>query len=521
MRFRDLLLLVLAQGVVLSAVALFQQGPGYMDAEYYAVLGRRMASGQGATEPFLWNYLDDPAGVPHPAFGYWAPLSAWLAALGLRCWTSGGYPAARLPFLALGMVLPPLTALLTWRLTRRRPLAFFAGGTAIASGYYLPYWAVTETFSPTVVLGGLFWLLLLAWEERPRLWAAMGLGLLSAGLHLTRNEGILWLLVAGVAITVGVSGAQRRRHLAFLVGAYLLGYAPRWVANLHTWGALSPPGSLRVLWLTAYDELFAYPAARLNLVHWWSQGPTAWLAAWGWALRRNLLTAWAVQGQIVLLPFMVWGFWRERHRLTVQAALGGWLALLVGMTVLFPFPGARGGFFHAGAALQPMLWAWGAVGGEAGLRWAAHRRRWPWPQSASVLGGGGLAILALLSMLVVAQRVVGPDPTRPVWQAAERRYVRLGQALAQRNGGTLPAVLVNNPPAWAWVHQDAPAFVIPDGGPDTAAAVARRFHAAWMWLEKDHPRGLDALYAHPRDGGAWRYVTTVEGVHLFALEEQP
>lgn len=521
MRFRDLLLLALAQAVVLSAVAFFQHGPGYMDAEYYAVLGRRIALGAGATEPFLWNYLDDPQGVPHPAFGYWAPLSALLAALGFRCWISGGYAAARLPFLALGILLPPLTALLTWRLTRRRGLAWFAGGAALASGYYLPYWPVTETFTPTAVLGGAFWLLLLAWEDSPHPWAALGLGLLSAGIHLTRNEGLLWLLVAGVAIAVRTSGASRRRHLALLLGGYLLGMGPRWVANLHTWGALSPSGSLRVLWLTTYDELFAYPAARLTPAHWWQAGPATWLAAWMWALRRNLLTAWAVQGQIVLLPFVAWGFWRARRRLTVQVALGGWLALLGVMTVLFPFPGARGGFFHAGAALQPLLWALAAVGGEAALRWAAHKRGWAWPQAAWVLGGGTLAVLALLSALVVAQRVIGPDPRHPVWTASERRYARLGQTLARRNGGTLPPVLINNPPAWAWVHGDAPAFVIPDGGPDTAAAVARRYHVRWMWLEKNHPPGLDALYAHPLAEDAWRYVATVDGAHLFVLEGEP
>ena len=73
MRFRDYLLLALLQALALGAVAAFQHGPGYMDAEYYAVLGRRLATGQGPTEPFLWNYLDDPQGIPHPAFGYWAP----------------------------------------------------------------------------------------------------------------------------------------------------------------------------------------------------------------------------------------------------------------------------------------------------------------------------------------------------------------------------------------------------------------------------------------------------------------
>ncbi len=521
MRFRDFFLLALLQAVVLFGVAHFQRGPGYMDAEYYTVLGRRLATGHGATEPFLWHYLDDPQGVPHPAFGYWAPLSAWLAGAGLWLWTSGGYAAARGLFLLLGLLLPPLTAWLAWRLTRRRAVACLAGSLAVASGYYLPYWPVPETFTPTAVLGGLFWVTLLAWEEHPRLRWAAALGLISAALHLTRNEGGLWFGVAGVALALSGKRTGRRRHLMALLGGYLVGYSPRLAYNLTTWGALSPPGTLRVLWLTSYNELFSYPAETLTMSHWLAQGVKGWLRAWAWAMGRNLLTAWAVQGQIVLFPFIGLGFWYVRRRLMVRVGFWGGLALLVFMTLIFPFPGARGGFFHAGTAIQPLLWALGALGVIEGLHWAARRRGWPWPQAGKVLGGGLLAVLALFSFLVVAQRVVGPDFTHPVWNASERDYARLATWLARRNGGVLPPVLVNNPPAWAWVNQDAPAYVIPDGGPATAEAVAQRYGVSWMILEANHPQGLADLYGHPRDIGGWRYVATVNGAHFFLLEGLP
>ncbi len=623
MRSRDLLLLAVLQTLILLTVAAFQPGPGYMDAEYYAVVGRRLAQGQGATEPFLWNYLDDPQGIPHPAFAYWSPLSAVLVSVGLRLWTSGGYAAARLPFLALGILLPPLTALLTWRLTRRRALAWLAGGLALASGYYLPYWPVTETFTPTAFLGALLWLGLTAWDrgaegagergehkeagdllpspkgrgaggegETPRRQgdakgakestvghSVMGrllvralppspgkeagdlplspsgrgaggegappspsgrgigglrraptrregllpflLGLIVAGLHLTRNEGLLWLFVAlGIVLTTSPKRQRGGAALAVL-GGYLLGYAPRLAYNLHTWGRLSPPGVGRTLWLTTYNDLFAYPAAVLTPQRWLAQGGAGLGKAWAWAFRRNLLTLWAVQGQIVVLPFVFVGAWRLWHRPTTRWAVLGWLALGSTLSVVFPFAGARGGFFHAGAALQPLLWAWAVVGLEAALRAAARRRGWPWPQAGWVLGGGLLAVLALLSALIVAQRVLGPDPARPTWAASERVYVHLAQALAQRNDGALPPVLINNPPGWAWVTHDAPALVIPNGGPEVARAVALRYGVRWMILESNHPPALDDLYAHPRDRAGWRYVTTVDDARFFVLEASP
>ncbi len=556
MRLRSLLLLACLQALILLGVAAFQPGPGYMDAEYYAVMGRRLATGQGAREPFLWNYLEDPQGVPHPAFAYWAPLSAGLAAGGLRLWTSGGYAAARLPFLALGILLPPLTALLAWRATRRRALAWLAGALAVTSGYYLPYWPVTETFAPTAVLGALLWLGLLAWEEgaskaAPSLanlapsekggeaarWEPQAqdnmaslrlvghaalLGAVVAGLHLTRNEGLLWLVVA--AGVLGTASSPRRRlwaPLAALLAGYLLGYAPRWLYNLSAWGRLTPPGVERTLWLTTYNDLFAFPAAVLTPQRWWAQGWEGLWRNWAWALRRNLLTLWAVQGQIVALPFVLVGAWRLRHRPTTRWALAGWALLLGALTLIFPFAGARGGFFHAGAALQPLLWVWAAVGLEASLRLAARYRKWPWPQAGWVLGGGLVAVLALFSTLVVTQRVLGPHPEQPAWTASERRYARLAQALAQRHPASLPPVLINNPPGWAWVTHDAPSLVIPNGGPQTARAVAQRYGATWMVLEPNHPPALDDLYARPRDVAGWRYVTTVDKAHLFALEEAP
>ncbi|HEX9028167.1 MAG TPA: hypothetical protein VF823_03255, partial [Anaerolineales bacterium] len=115
---RSLLLFLLGLGAVL-AVAAFQRTPGYMDADYYYAGGLRLAQGQGLSEPFLWNYLDDPAGLPHPSHAYWMPLASFLAAAGM--WASGavGFWAGRLGFLLVAACLPPLTAGLAYALTRR------------------------------------------------------------------------------------------------------------------------------------------------------------------------------------------------------------------------------------------------------------------------------------------------------------------------------------------------------------------------------------------------------------------
>ena len=37
--------------------------PSYFDAYYYTIGGQQLATGQGFTEPVIWQYLDDPAGL--------------------------------------------------------------------------------------------------------------------------------------------------------------------------------------------------------------------------------------------------------------------------------------------------------------------------------------------------------------------------------------------------------------------------------------------------------------------------
>ncbi len=85
--WRDMALVFVLALVARIAFALPQQQPGYMDAYYYTVGAQQLAAGRGFTEPFIWNYLDDPSGLPRPSHQYWMPLPSILAALfisGLR-----------------------------------------------------------------------------------------------------------------------------------------------------------------------------------------------------------------------------------------------------------------------------------------------------------------------------------------------------------------------------------------------------------------------------------------------------
>ncbi len=199
MNWRLYLLLALLGLVSLTIVSAFQPSPGYMDADYYYAGGLQLVTGHGFTEPYLWNYLDDPAGLPHPSHAYWMPLASLLAALGAGIFRSASWLAARTGFLLVAAVIPPITSYIAWSISSRRDLALTAGLLAVFPAFYLPFLPVTDTFGIYMVLGGAFIMVLI---RKPSQLNPLMLGLLAGLMHLSRADGLLWLLVALLAILV-------------------------------------------------------------------------------------------------------------------------------------------------------------------------------------------------------------------------------------------------------------------------------------------------------------------------------
>ena len=384
MTLRHYLLLALLGLALLSLVSAFQSAPGYMDADYYYAGGLQLARGHGFSEPFLWNYLDNPGGIPHPSHAYWMPLASLLAALGASLFGPGSWTAGRIGFLLVGAAVPPLTAALAWRFTSRRNLALISGLLAIFSAFYLPFLPVTDTFGLYMLLGGIFFLLLIELYSSSRRLAVpylAGLLGLTAGLmHLTRADGVLWLLLALIAILFGRQRAQPWRGSlaasAAALGGYLLVMGPWFVRNYLAFGMPLGPGGARMLWLKSYDELLIYPASRLSFATWWESGIASILKARLWALGINLQRTLAEQGEIFLLPFIALGLWHYRREKTILVVGLGWLLTFAAMTLAFPFAGARGGFFHSAAAFQPVWWVLAPVGFDRAVEWTSRNRGW-------------------------------------------------------------------------------------------------------------------------------------------------
>lgn len=538
MSWRAYLFLSLLGVCVILGVAVFQSVPGYMDAEYYYAGGLRLYQGHGFSEQILWNYLDDPQGLPHPSHTYWMPLASLLAFLGMKALGSSAFWAGRLGFILAAACIPPLTASLAYRLNHSRDSAFFAGLLAVFPAFYLPYLPTTDTFAIYMLLGT-FWLWLaagypigfghpLSADKRYTMLASFLLGFVSGGMHLARADGVLWMAFAlGVVIFSPPWDAPNLKSklmsLGFCLAGYLLVMGPWMLRNLNVFSAPLPPGGLKTLWLTDYDDLYLYPASLLTPQRWWGSGLAEIIRSRLWALGNNLQSVLAVQMEIFLAPLVMWGFWRLRRERLIRIGMLIWGVTLAAMTLLFPFAGARGGFFHSSAAFQPLIWAVAPVGLEGFIAWGSRKRNWRASQAKWFFQSGLLAIAGILSVVVVVNRVLGSDGGHPGigdrWSDGMARYLRLEQALQGLSPGEGDVVLINNPPGF-FLASGRSSIVIPDGDIASLLAVARRYDGKYLLLEPSHPRGLDELYQTPGDRPGLRYLTRVDEVHFFQFSDE-
>ncbi len=516
-------LLLAGLGLVIAMlVAAFQNTPGYMDADYYYAGGRQLATGHGFTEMVLWNYLDNPSGLPHPSNAYWMPLASLLAAAGAMLFGPNSWSAARIGFVAIAASLPPLTAALAWSLTSRRDLAITSGLLAVFPAFYLPFLPVTDTFGPYMLLGGLFFLLLIRFSSPGRptsfLLISLLLGVISGLMHLARADGLLWLLIALIASLFFRKADKARFPILLSIFCMLIGYlivmVPWFARNISTFGTPLAPGGAKMLWLTSYDQLFAYPASQLTLASWWHSGLTAILKARIWSLGLNLSSTLAVEGEVFLLPLIGIGLWHLRKDRCVQMAVLAWLLTLGAMTVIFPFAGARGGFFHSGAALQTVWWAMAPLGLERIIQWGRRKRGWNVAQAGRIFRMALIGLAVLLTVYIFWSRVLG-GPAGPAWGQENAAYSQINNYLVSKGASNSDIVMSADPPGF-YLASGNPSITVPDGDFNTLMTVARKYDAAYLVLESGSvPAGLLPVYENPNGQRDLVYLGEIEHARIY------
>jgi hypothetical protein len=471
-----------------------------MDADYYYATAQQLIDGEGLSEPFLWNYLDDPAGLPHTSHLYWMPIPSLIAAAGMFI-VESGFRMAQLPFILLAAALPPLSAFFSYRLSRNAKLAWMTGLFAAFPGFLLPFLVTIDSFAIFAITGSVsLWLMARSVKEPTlRRWLVVGL-LIGIGA-LARADGLLLLAVGLLAVFW--SNQRRIPSGLILTLGVLAVMAPWWARNLAATGSLLNPGSQRLLWMLSYDDLFAFPASDLTFERWWEAGMPAAAQARIQALSINIQRLLAEGGMLFLAPFMVVGAIRKWQHSFIRLGTVYLGALLLVMTLILPFVGPRGALFHSMMAVMPLLWALAPIGIWLGIMWLGAKRNWDRREAWRVLGASAVVLAALLTIGIFVNRFFAEGDA---WNASAQTYQA---AAATIQDGTDSVVAVNNPPGF-FAHSHRQAVVIPFGSVEALGKVVDSFHVGWVVLEANHPDALNALYAEPNSVGWLRLVETIQ-----------
>ena len=472
--------------------------PGYTDAYYHFNAAVRIAQGDGFTDAYLWTYFGAPSTLPEsggaPSHVYWMPMTSILGALGMRILNSvGEYGAAQIPFTLMYAGVGCVGFWLGHKLGGRERHAWLAGLLTLFSSFYTRFWGATDTFAPYALFGALFLVMMglatesvgtrhAAFLQRRQfiLWCLSGA---LAGLaHLTRADGVLLLLVGYVVILWGIwndhKWTERISSIAVTTLAYLLLMLPWFVRNLNAVGTPLPLGGAQAVWFTQYDDLFNYPAEALpqSLFSLGLSGVvgTRWEAFAGpqGLFSGNLGTFVAVEGLVIMTPLMLVGLWLRRKSGFLRPFWVYALGLHVVMTLIFPFPGYRGGLLHSAAALVPFWAALGIVGLDDVVDWIARRRRhWNAAVAKWIFSSSLVALALFLSLSIGLRSQVAPADTIPTL------YAELLSRLPDN------ARVMINDPAQLYFYTGMGGVVTPNADPRVIQEIAQRYHVDYLLLE--------------------------------------
>ena len=463
--------IVLALSVFLIATS---ENPGYTDAYYYFNAGQNLAEGDGLTDDALWVYVNAGDDLPTESHRYWMPLASIVAAVPMVIFGST-FSAAQVAFVPFWMGLAWLAMWLGWRVGGTMRHAWVAALTVVLGGFYFPFWLTTDTFALFGLVGALAMVALgLGAENGDWRWFALA-GALTGLAHLARADGPLFLIVGLIVIWLPVIRQRRlgksALQTATLILAYVVVMLPWFIRNMSVFDAPLPSGGIGTAYLHEYNDIFSYPA------EWDLQYFLDWGA--GNILRSRLdgllvmFQTWlAVEALIVLAPFALWALWKRR----AQAFFGGvlWyaLGLHLAMSLVFTYPGNRGGLFHSSSALLPFWVALGLAGLDDGIAWLAARRKWRAGEAKRVFGTA--VVLLPLALGIVAWNAQQAN------RDANPDYERARQTIGENEA----RIMVNDPAGWHY-HTGWLGVTLPQASLATTEEIAQRYCLTHLIIDEN------------------------------------
>ncbi|NSW51790.1 MAG: hypothetical protein HPY85_04750 [Anaerolineae bacterium] len=354
------------------------------------------------------------------------------------------------------------------------------------------------------------------------------LGVLAGLMHLTRADGILWLTVGFFSILLNITSEKNKgvmesiqRLIMFSVpflAAYLLVMAPWYYRNFILFQSPGVNGSLRALFLTEYNELYQYPAGSITFSRWLESGFAAILHDRVRAAGLNFLSFLGVQNLVFLLPFTMVGLWNRRKEKITKIVLFSWSSIFLVMSVVFPYAGSRGGFFHSASAVQIWLFLYSMAGFKDLLRILKEKRNWDSTQAKRILGTGFTIIFGVLSFILFINQL-GGNPAIDVsgWRDYDEQFRVVESKLDNLGVSKSDVIMVNDPPGYH-AATERPCLAIPNGDESVLAKAMEDYHVEYLVLQQNHPEGLRAMYTE-QESEYFNILVRGEGYSIWVISK--
>lgn len=491
----DLIFLYLFSLLFLSINLFFQKAPGYMDSEYYYLGGRQLSDGE-VSLPVIWNYLDDPETLPHPLFSYWMPLASIVSGISMTIFGST-FNGSRIVLLLLAAGLAPFTYYVGYKITANRFASIIAGSIAIFSGYYFKLLTIPETVVISIYLGAIFFIFaekILLNSDLPKnqFIKIFILGIVSGLLHLSRVDGIIFLLLGIFVIFYYLITNKTNLKLtlwfsSFLVfvAAYSLIMSWWFFNNLNSFHSIFSPASSRAMWIATYDDTFIYPASQLSPGYWIQNGLALRATQILEAIKLNFGTLLGVQLLIVGLPLFIVGIKRNFRNLLLRIGIIHLLLIFFIMTFIFPLAGPRGGFLHASSANQVILWIIIADGLQGFLEWGIRKRNWKLQRSQKMFGSGFILIILIFTFIIYKNDVIG-DGEFGKWQRDYQKYENIEAIISEYSVDKQDVIMINNPLGYHY-STERWSVVMPNSDPEKLMELVKILNVKFIVLDQNLP----------------------------------
>jgi hypothetical protein len=246
------------------------------------------------------------------------------------------------------------------------------------------------------------------------------------------------------------------------------------------------------MWLLTYDEFFRYPPGEIHFLRWWEAGLNQIISQRWSAVKIITQRIVAENGLVFLLPFMLIGIVKNWHVAIVRSTVYYLGLLFVVMALIFPFAGARGGWFHSSVAAMPLLWVMAVNGLKVTIERVAERRSWVIARAHNIFGITMVVFALIFTWGLFFYRVVGRGTDVENWNTATARYSELHQTILEQEAQA-DVIALNNPPGFFHVS-GMQAVVIPDGDIHVLKQVVDKFGVSWVALDPNHPEELESLF---------------------------